>query len=202
MYEDFLNRNRNKDCVKQTIDDAFLTEYIDKAPKELLALWQEVGLGCFDNGLFRIINPADYTDYVYNYIEDRESQFEYLIPFMTSAFGDIFAWVKDIRQNEEYSIFINERKGYWNLITTDISLLFAHYIRIKSYLEHYFAIKDSDYLSLVKRLGTPKIDECFGYVPALALGGSKSLKNIQIVKMASYIELIAQAIGTFDLKVG
>lgn len=198
MYEDFLNRN--KDCVTQAVDDAFLARYSDKAPKELLMLWQEVGLGCFDNGLFRIINPADYTEYVYTYMEDRESQFEYLVPFMTSAFGDIFAWVKDIRLNEEYAVFINVREGYWDVTTTDISVLFAHYTRIKSYLERRFSIKYSAYLSLTEKLGIPAADECFGYVPALALGGSKSLKNIQLVKMAPYIEIIAQAVGTFEMK--
>lgn len=198
MYEKFLSQNM--ECERQMADDAFLAKYANTAPKELIILWQEVGLGIFSNGLFRIVSPDDYQDFVDTYIEGKEKYFEYLLPFMTTAFGDIFAWVKDIRQNEEYSIFINVRKGYWNLVTTDISLLFAHYIRIKSCLEHYFAIKDSDYLSLVKRLGTPKIDECFGFVPALALGGSKSLKNIQIVKMLPYIDIIAQMIGTFDMK--
>ena len=170
MYEEFLNQNIN--CARQVADDAFLAKYASKAPKELITLWQEVGLGIFSNGLFRIVSPDDYQDFVDTYIEDREKYFEYLLPFMTTAFGDIFVWVKDIFQNQEYVIFINVRSGDW----------------------------DIDFPKLVDRLGLPAKDECYGYVPALALGGNKSLDNIQVVKMLPYIDMIAQMIGAFDMK--
>ena len=39
MYERFLNQNI--DCERQVADDAFLAKYVDIAPKELIALWQE-----------------------------------------------------------------------------------------------------------------------------------------------------------------
>ncbi|WP_422723129.1 T6SS immunity protein Tdi1 domain-containing protein, partial [Gallibacterium anatis] len=37
--------------------------------------------------------------------------------------------------------------------------------------------------------------ECYGYVPALALGGSKSIKNLKVVDAKAYIHLIGQAVG-------
>lgn len=198
MYEDFLNRN--KDCVTQAVDDAFLARYSDKAPKELLMLWQEVGLGIFCNGLFRIVSPDDYQDFVDTYIEDRERYFEYSLPFMTTAFGDIFVWVKDICQKREYAIFLNVRSGNWSIITSRIDLLFSLYMAEEEWLKRFFDLKVTDFSKLTDKLGIPAADECFGYVPALVLGGSKSLKNIQLVKMAPYIEIIAQAIGTFEMK--
>ena len=71
MYEEFLNQNIN--CARQVADDAFLAKYASKAPKELITLWQEVGLGIFSNGLFRIVSPDDYQDFVDTYIEGREN---------------------------------------------------------------------------------------------------------------------------------
>lgn len=198
MYEEFLSRNI--DCTRQVVDDAFLAKYANKAPKELITLWQQVGLGTFGDGLFRIVSPDDYQDFVDTYIEDREKYFEYLLPFMTTAFGDIFVWVKDIFQNREYVIFINVRSGDWNIVTSRMDLLFSLYIVSEECLKRNFDLKVSDFSKLVDRLGLPAEDECYGYVPALALGGSKSLKNIQVVKMLPYIEIIAQMIGAFDIK--
>lgn len=198
MYEEFLSQNI--DCARQVVDEAFLAKYANKAPKELITLWQEVGLGTFGDGLFRIVSPDDYQDFVDTYIEDREKYFEYLLPFMTTAFGDIFVWVKDICQNREYVIFINVRSGDWNIVTSRMDLLFSLYIVSEECLKRNFDLKISDFHKLVERLGLPAEDECYGYVPALALGGSKSLKNIQVVKMLPYIEIIAQMIGAFDIK--
>lgn len=198
MYEEFLSQNI--DCARQVVDEAFLAKYANKAPKELITLWQEVGLGTFGDGLFRIVSPDDYQDFVDTYIEDREKYFEYLLPFMTTAFGDIFVWVKDICQNREYVIFINVRSGDWNIVTSRMDLLFSLYIVSEECLKRNFDLKISDFHKLVERLGLPAEDECYGYVPALALGGSKSLKNIQVVKMLPYIEIIALMIGAFDIK--
>ena len=198
MYEKFLSQNI--DCARRIADDAFLAKYVDITPKELITLWQEVGLGIFSNGLFRIVPPDDYQDFVETYIEDREELFDYLLPFMTTAFGDIFVWVKDIAQNRTYVIFVNVRSGNWNIITSRVDLLFNLYISTTEWFERYFEINISDFSKLVDRLGLPAEDECYGYVPALALGGSKSLKNIKIVKMLPYIDMIAQMIGAFDMR--
>lgn len=198
MYEEFLSQNI--ECARQAVDKAFLAKYANTTPKELVTLWQEVGLGIFSKGLFRIVSPDDYQFFVDTYIEDKERYFEYSLPFMTTAFGDIFVWVKDICQNREYAIFINVRSGNWDIITSRIDLLFSLYMAEEKWLKKFFDLKVTDFSKLTDKLGIPKADECFGYVPALALGGSKSLKNIQIVKMLPYIDIIAQTIGAFDMK--
>lgn len=198
MYEEFLSQNM--ECARKAVDKAFIAKYANIAPKELVTLWNEVGLGIFCNGLFRIVSPDDYQDFVDTYIEDKERYFEYSLPFMTTAFGDAFVWVKDIFQNREYAIFINVRSGNWSIITSRIDLLFSLYMADEKWLKKFFDLKVTDFSKLTDKLGIPKVDECFGYVPALALGGSKSLKNVQIVKMLPYIEIIAQMIGAFDMK--
>ena len=198
MYENFLSQNM--ECARQVVDDAFLAKYADAAPKEFITLWQEVGLGIFCNGLFRVVSPDDYQDFVDTYIEDKDKYFEYLLPFMTTAFGDIFVWVKDIFQNREYVIFMNVRSGNWDIVTSRMDLLFSLYMAEAKGLKKFFDLQVADFSKLVDSLGVPAEDECYGYVPALVLGGSKSLKNIQVVKMLPYIDIIAQTIGAFDIK--
>ncbi|WP_324604070.1 T6SS immunity protein Tdi1 domain-containing protein [Paenilisteria weihenstephanensis] len=51
------------------------------------------------------------------------------------------------------------------------------------------------YQEAVKKLGTPAYDECFGYVPLLALGGSEKMENLQKVKLKEHILLISALAG-------
>lgn len=37
--------------------------------------------------------------------------------------------------------------------------------------------------------------KCYGYVPAIVLGGSKSIKNLADVDAKTYIDIIGQAVG-------
>ncbi|WP_409934783.1 T6SS immunity protein Tdi1 domain-containing protein [Aggregatibacter kilianii] len=43
----------------------------------------------------------------------------------------------------------------------------------------------------------PKLEygQCYGYVPALTLGGTKSNKNLKVVDTKSYIDIIGQSVG-------
>lgn len=56
--------------------------------------------------------------------------------------------------------------------------------------DDYFTIKK--YNAAVKKYGELEYDECFGYVPLLALGGKESVKNLKKVKMREHIALIAE----------
>ena len=85
MYETFLERNT--DCIRQTVDDAFIAQYADIAPESLTTLWKEVGLGIFCNGLFRIINPEEFQDFADEYNSDSFNKT--VLPFMATAFGHI-----------------------------------------------------------------------------------------------------------------
>ena len=60
MYEEFLEKSLNN--KRQAVDDTFIAKYADLSYPELNILWQEVGLGCYCNGLFKLINPSYYQD--------------------------------------------------------------------------------------------------------------------------------------------
>ena len=59
--------------------------------------------------------------------------------------------------------------------------------------EEYLSIKQ--YKAATKKLGNLEYDECFGYVPLLALGGKESVNNLKKVKILEHIALIAEMTG-------
>ncbi|WP_294562441.1 T6SS immunity protein Tdi1 domain-containing protein [uncultured Bacteroides sp.] len=192
MYEKFLSQNI--DSTRQVADDAYLAKYNDIAPKELITLWQEVGFGTFYNGLFRLLPPEEFIFWNDSYIGES-GQITSQIPFMITAFGDIFVWVYDVCLNESYVAYINIRKGTWEIIASNIKVLFN--VRIPSNIR----LKMFDlemFTALVSKLGRLAEDECYGYVPALALGGDNDIDKVQRVKYVPYIDLICQSLGNFE----
>ena len=192
MYEKFLSQNM--ECERQVADDAFLAKYANIAPKELITLWQEVGFGTFYNGLFRLLPPEEFIFWDNAYIGES-GQIKPQIPFMITAFGDIFVWVYDTCLNESYVAYINIRKGTWKIGASNVKILFN--VRILSNT----CVKMFDlemFPALVSKLGRLAEDECYGYVPALALGGDNDIDKVERVKYVPYIDLICQSLGDFE----
>ncbi|MCS2298417.1 T6SS immunity protein Tdi1 domain-containing protein [Bacteroides ovatus] len=193
MYEKFLSQNM--ECERQVADGAFIAKYVDIAPKELITLWQEVGLGIFCNGLFRIMNPADYQEFVNQYYQ-REYN-EAAIPFMVTAFGDLFVYIKSSqKQLGNHIVFLNIRYGTFQIFTDNFNLLFNILLFKNDSLE--FRYKLGLYPRIKEKLGALQGDECFGYVPVLSAGGEETDEHIQVVKIFPYIDMAAQFIGEFE----
>ena len=68
------------------------------------------------------------------------------------------------------------------------------------FFDNYFIAKkeyfDSKaYLDVKDKLPKLQYGQCYGYVPALALGGKASNKNLQVVDAKTYIDIVGQAVG-------
>ena len=190
MYEKFLEKSFNS--MKQAVDDAFIAKYADLSYPELNTLWQEVGLGSYCNGLFKLINPSDYQDVLNScYVMDYDKSF---LPFMCTAFGDVFAYVENQKLNN-YIVYLNVRYGTYLILPGNLVLLLNKIIFNKSILKGWFDLEN--YPVIPEKLGTPDYDECFGYSPLLAMGGSENIENIRIVKTLPYIDISTQTIGRF-----
>lgn len=183
---------KNINSIRQTVDDAFIAKYADLSYPELTTLWQEVGLGSYCDGMLKIINPSDYQDVLNScYIMDYDKSF---LPFMCTAFGDVFAYVKNSRL-KNYIVYLNVRYGTYLILPDNLVLLLGKIIFNKSILKGWFDLEN--YPVIQEVIGTPGYDECFGYSPLLALGGSESIENVRIVKTLPYIDISTQTIGRF-----
>lgn len=190
MYEEFLEKSLNN--KRQAVDDTFIAKYADLSYPELNTLWQEVGLGSYCNGLFKLINPSDYQDVMNScYVMDYDTSF---LPFMCTAFGDVFAYVKNPRLNN-YVVYLNVRYGTYLILPANLRALFNKVMVNQSFLKGWFDLEN--YPVIQEKIGTPDFDECFGYSPLLAMGGTESIENVRIVKTLPYIDINTQTIGRF-----
>lgn len=56
-------------------------------------------------------------------------------------------------------------------------------------------LEQKPFLELREKLPKLAYGQCYGYVPALPLGGKASNKNLQVLDAKSYIDIIGQAVG-------
>ena len=191
MYEEFLEKSLNS--KRQAVDDTFIAKYADLSYTELTTLWQEVGLGSYCDGMLKIINPSDYQEVLNScYVMDYDKSF---LPFMCTAFGDVFAYVKNPKL-DNYIVYLNVRYGTYLILPANLRAIFNKVMVNESFLKGWFDLEN--YPAIQGKLGTPGFDECFGYSPLLAMGGSENFENIEIVKTLPYIDISTQTIGRFN----
>ena len=188
MYERFLENNA--DAIRQPVDAAEIAKYTGRVPEQLLVLWQEAGRGTFCGGMVRLVDPADYQAFVDRYF--RKAWNESAVPFLVTAFGDLFACVKS-QPLGDHIVFLNIRYGTFQILPNRPEILCNIHLFDK---RHYYAL--DRYPEIREKAGTPQPDECLGYVPPLALGGTEEDGNIQRLKLLPYIQEIAQVIGDFE----
>lgn len=153
----------------------------------------------------QLINPDEY-EFIFQYVDKL---LEPTIPWGITALGDVLCWEGNdnwtIAPNEGNRCFrIDVRKCDRNVIDNMEGIL---NIFIDNSDDDKFFITDKDYfnakpyLQIQNKLPKLEYGQCYGYVPALPLGGKKSINNLQIVEAKTYIDIIGQAVGKIvDLK--
>lgn len=180
-----MNYGVLKDFKKVSdVPQELITEYEGKIPQDIISLWKEYGFGSFFNDYFRVINPHEYEDIV------RDSYFdgENAIPLMVTAFGDIIIYDGTIND------LVNLLYRY-----QDLEVLGSYFfmdLSSQMYLKNN--IKNKQYEKALQKYGPLEVDECYGYVPLLGLGGKESIGNIQKVNTREHIELITQMVGRIE----
>ena len=175
MLENFI---KVEDMPQEVIE-----KYKDQVPAELLQIWQEDGLGTFLDGYLKVINPDDYLEL----LQDSYFRGEISIPIFATAFGDIITWEKN-----EFLGIIKYKDGTFDIFLENLPL-FIKFLPDKSFTDDYFDIPL--YKKAVAKHGQLAYDECFGFVPLLALGGFKDVDHMDKVKVLEHIYLMYQLTG-------
>ena len=168
---------------KDDVPEELIKEYEDKLPSEVIAFWKEFGFGTFYDGYLKSINPNDYKELI------EKSYFlgDVSIPIFATGFGDLITWQKD-----RYIGIVKYRYGDFDVIDDGFDFFFDELTNGEL---------DDDELSIrqykdaIKKLGNLEYDECFGYVPLLALGGKESVNNLKKVKIREHIAMIYEFVG-------
>lgn len=167
------------------VPDDVIEKYKDKIPPQLLEIWQDYGFGSFANGYMKIINPDDYM----GILEESYFASDDSIPLFSTGLADVITW-----QGGDYLGLIKYRKSDAIIYPFE----FEDFI-VDFYDEDNVEFIDSgQYSKAVQLLGKPEYDECFGYVPLLALGGSEKAEKLKIFKILPHIDLITQVAGRIE----
>lgn len=159
MITDFIKKN--------DVPEELIKEYEDKLPGELIAFWKEYGFGTFYDGYLKVINPNDYNELI------ERSYFlgDVSIPIFATAFGDLITWEKN-----QFVGIVKYRFGETDVISMAL-ISFLTMLQTENWMKNILSIKQ--YKAATKKLGKLEYDECFGYVPLLALGGKESVNNLK-----------------------
>jgi hypothetical protein len=196
--KNFIERNKDTYIeqykVSKQIIDKYNQLFKNQFPKEILWIWENMGFGIYESGYLQIVNPDEYA-FAFEYIDKL---LEPTIIWGITAMGDLLMW----EGNDNWTIapdegnraaFVNVRKCKKIMLGHQIDVFLDILINdnddlIKSYSAKHF-------LEIKNKLPALKYGECYGYFPALALGGSASIKNLKITDAKTYIDIIGQAAG-------
>jgi len=167
-----------------------VARYSALLPPEMLAVWQEYGFGTFRNGYLKIVNPDDFTDLLaetYQLVSTPTATPP--IVLFATAMCDLLIW------EDGFLTRIDYRHGETEIIGKNLNLFFKNHAddfnpQQRLLWEPFPAAR--------QRLGEPAFDECFGYVPLLALGGPETVDHLQKVKLREHIYLISQFTGVLE----
>ncbi|RRN46993.1 DUF1851 domain-containing protein [Streptococcus halitosis] len=175
MLKDFV---KVADMPKDVVE-----KYKNQVPAELVQIWQEDGLGTFLDGYLKVINPDDYLEL----LQDSYFRGDDAFPMFATAFGDIITWEKN-----EFLGIIKYKDGTFDIFLENLSL-FIKFLPDKGFTDDYFDIPL--YKKAVAKHAQLAYDECFGFVPLLALGGFKDVDHMDRVKVLEHIYLMYQLTG-------
>ncbi len=176
-------------------------------PSALVEFWGEVGLGSWGDGVFRFCDPEMFQGLLNMILgSDPVLSAADCAVFGFSAFAELRAWHRvfgmveidlpftTIQSHSEARSDVKETRraiGEDRVIAVNLSDV----------------VSDCDmrdrsgalmFNRATKRLGKLKRDECFGFVPALALGGSNELDQLRRVRALEHFQILA-GLSNFSL---
>lgn len=179
---------------RRFVPPSSIKRFRGKLPDQLLSYWEEHGWCGYANGLFWTVNPDEYESVLEAWIGDTpfmEEDSYYVIA--RSAFGDIY-------------LFGGTHGRKLHIIAPDSKMMPPRKttVEVNQSMRAFFGSRnrgacdfaDVDGVNLferaLKKFGRPRHDEMYGFVPALALGGSATLEHLQKVKAVEHLVLLAQ----------
>jgi hypothetical protein len=169
---------------------ATIEKYRPRLPDYFIEAWERDGLFTLSDGFFWLVNPDEYVDLLSWFFPENEN----LIVIMRTAFGGLIFYDQSVKADdgsgkEAYSYLC----PIYLTVTPFTSALDAVLNGWLTSPEIYDPLMfHTIYTVARERLPAPQPDECYGFVPAIALGGDLYPDQIAIFKMKEHLAFLSQ----------
>ena len=195
-YLDALH-DRNGDFSPEfAVAPETIERYRAVLPALFIEIWEKLGVGVWKQGQFQLVEPESMGPLLRDiFDEDTQLSPERVHIVGYSAFGQLMFW------SEAYGL------GYVDLLNglvycrgviepTPLTADMFSYIALSQLKASAPNPPGTDgkplFKRAVRRFGALEPGECFGFFPALPLGGSQSLFNLRRVRALEHFSFLAQ----------
>lgn len=167
-----------------------IEKYREILPICIIDMWQDTGFSSHKDGFIWMVNPDDYRDIITQFIPASEN----LHVIIRTAFGglvffDASAAESQISGTEQYNylcpIFLRITP-----LTSDLGAVMNGWLSTEEICSQLMLY--NLYRLARNRLSVPTQDECYGFSPAIALGGDINSDNLNIYKIKEHLFFLSQ----------
>lgn len=188
-YDNFVKLNGPaSDCVPTP--NLPVPGLVGSLPAGLEELWRRLGLCAYADGLLWIVDPAAFVPCLHEWFGPKKG----MVVVARTAFADLFIW------RRSGMTLLNPRVGRVARLPGQIELLFDHMLSRRHYVDDLCNREHFD--SALPRLGKLSVNECYGYFPALAMGGSGEPQTLKRVGLFEHLSLLRQLTPSLSTKPG
>ncbi|WP_288076875.1 GAD-like domain-containing protein [Pseudomonas sp.] len=176
---------------RRSVSSSTIEQYRGKLPDQLLTYWEVYGWCGYAGGIFWSVNPQEYESIVSEWLKGTKLWgIDVYHVIARSAFGTLYLW----GEQSGYSLKISSVDAYYicreSMFTGD-QLDFG----VRCFFSG-LTVKSNDYENLFavakNKLGRLHEGEMYGFTPALALGGQRTLAGIEKVGAVEYLTFLSQ----------
>ncbi len=184
---------------RRPASDAMLARWKGVLPDIAIDFWKQYGMVQTHGGLIQWCDPDEMSRIIrLVFGNDPDFDPDQIHVYAYSAFGSLYAWNKDFNKIE-----IDLTDG-WVWCTkyfapnkqSNVNLKFIS--ALEKVTPSHHDLFDEDRVLLfdrtVAKLGRLDFGECYGFFPALSLGGATRLENLKRVKALEHFVFLAQAV--------
>lgn len=165
------------------ISDETIRAYEGQVPAEVTELWRTDGAGLVGDGYFRLVDPGRAAQMLEGVIGLPEAS----TVLFTTALGDLVVHVNGL-----YLVY----KPRWGVIDLVEGASFDELVAlVEDPAQRDVAWEWQPYPAARDRDGAPGFEQCYGFVPLLALGGRPDAGNLQLSGLYEHLAVIAQLAG-------
>ena len=179
-YAEILSRALGPPSQATPVSPQDAESLAETVPEVLIQLWQKHGWAGYGDGLFWTVDPRHLAELLPSWS---------LVPSGSVAFGrDAFANLYLLSDGMVYQH--NVHRDDPAMVAMELDLFFEACLDDPEFRKSYMW---SDlFAEALKRCGALQIDECYGFFPALAIGGSVDAASLRRVKYYEHLEFLAQ----------